>query len=223
LSLSAAAAAELIHYEAVGTGGRVQVRKRTAIVGAVVVGLCALAWPVWAVIQRRPANQPPGEGKAQSAPEPARQPDDLSAEDEAALRAIVSEHFLATAYWAPGGADLYDPTKRFRVLVLPRGVREIFERKPVGTLRVLKSIIQSGSSADARAAIAYAHAAVGYANDDPVPLLHAHSYAYYPTAKEFEDVNPVIPKTYRQFAVEEIEALITDVAKRQQEKPPALK
>jgi hypothetical protein len=168
-------------------------------------------------------NQPPDEGKTQAALGPARQPDDLSAEDEAVLRDIVSKHLIATAYWAPGGADPYDPFKRFRVLVLPRGVREIFERKPVGTLRVLKSIIESGSSADAHAAIAYAHAAVGYANDDPVPLIHAHSYAHYPTAKEFEDVNPVIPKTYRQFAVEEIEALITDVAKKQQEKPPASK
>jgi dipeptidyl aminopeptidase/acylaminoacyl peptidase len=35
----------------------VKVRKRTAIVGAFVVGLCALAWPVWVAIQHRPAKQ----------------------------------------------------------------------------------------------------------------------------------------------------------------------
>ena len=150
---------------------------------------------------------------ARPSPKPVRQPDDLPAEDEAALRAIVSKHLLATANWAPGGGDPYNPSKAFRVLVLPNGVGEIFRRKPVGTLQVLKRIIESNSSSDAHAAIAYAHAAVGYANDDPVPLLHAHSYAFYPTEKEFDDVNPVIRKTYRQSAVEEIDKLIADVTK----------
>ncbi len=183
-------------------------RNRLAIVGALAVGLFASAWLGWIAFQPRPANQPPGEGNGQPAHEAARQPNELSAEEEAALRAIVSEHVIATAYWAPGGANPYKTLNRFRVLVVPRGVSEVFERKPVGTLRVLKRIIELAPTADAHAAIAYAHAAVGYANDDPVPLIHAHSYAHYPTAKEFEDMNPVIPKTYRQFAIEEINALI---------------
>jgi hypothetical protein len=143
-----------------------------------------------------------------------KEPEKLSEKDEATLRAVVGKHVISTARWAPGGGNPYELGKSFRVLVLPQKVGEIFKRTPVGTLRALKRIIESGSSADAHAAIAYAHAAVGYANEDPVQLICACSYAYYPTAKEFDDKNPVIPKTYRQFAVEEIDNLIADVEKQ---------
>jgi hypothetical protein len=194
----------------------VMMRSRAAIIGAFVVGFVALASLAWVATRQRPADPAPSDGEARPAPEPVRQPDDLSANDEIALRAIVSDHEIATSQWAPGGGNPYEPGKSYRVLSLPQGVGEIFNRKPVGTLRVLKQIIESGSPADAHAAIAYAHAAVGYANDDPVPLIHAHSYAYFPTAKEFEDMHPpVIPKNYRQFAVEEIDALIADAEKKQ--------
>jgi len=147
-----------------------------------------------------------------------KDPDRLTEKDEAALRAVVAKHFIATGYWQPKGSKPNDPASRFRVLSLPNEVGEIYIRKPLETLRSLKKIIEVGAVADAHAAIAYAHAAVGYANEDPVQLICACSYAYYPTAKEFDDKNPVIPKTYRQFAVEHVDRLIADVEKQQTEK-----
>jgi hypothetical protein len=198
--------------------GLVKVRNRPATIGALGAGMAALVCLSWVAFQHRPVPQPRLGDNTRPAREPTRRADDLTVEDEAALRAIVSEHFLATAYWAPGGADPYDPIKRFRVLVLPREVREIYERKPVGTLRTLKRIIESGSSADAHTAIAYAHAAVGYANDAPAPLMHARIYADFRTAKDFDKLHRVVPKTYRQLAVEEIDRLIADVKKKQKDK-----
>jgi hypothetical protein len=195
------------------------VRNRLATVCVVTVVAAALVCQGWLASRHRPAQPPPPDAGDRERPRQSRQgPDGLSDGDEAALRAIVAEHDLATANWAPGGADPYDLSKAYRVLVPPRRVVEIYARNPLGTLRCLKKIVEGGPTADAHAAIAYAHAAVGYADDDPVPLLHAHSYAYYPTAKEFEDLNPVIPKTYRQFAVEEIDGLIERVEKQLKEK-----
>ena len=149
---------------------------------------------------------------------PKKDPDKLSEKDEASLRAVVAKNFIATAYWQPKGSKPNDPASRFRVLCLPLEVGEIYGRKPLETLSSLKKIIEVGPATDAHTAIAYAHAAVGYANEDPVQLISACSYAYYPTAKEFDDKNPVIPKTYRQFAVEHIDGLIADVEKQLAEK-----
>src|SRR5207253_8153416 len=118
--------------------GQAKLRRRFAIIGAFAVGLTALAWPVWVAIQHRPAVESRRDDKARFLAQPVHQHDDLSVEDETALRATVSEHRMATARWAPGGSDPYDPFRSFRVLVLPRGVGEIYDRKPVGTLRILK-------------------------------------------------------------------------------------
>ena len=143
-----------------------------------------------------------------------KEPDKLSEKDESALRAVVAKHFIATAYWQPKGSKPDDFSSRYRVLCLPQEIGEIYGRKPLETLRSLKKIIEVGAVADAHTAAAYAHAAVGYANEDPVQLIAACSYAYYPTAKEFDDVNPVIPKTYRQFAIEHVDRLIMDTEKQ---------
>jgi hypothetical protein len=147
-----------------------------------------------------------------------KEPDKLSEKDEAVLRAVVAKHFIATAYWQPKGSKPNDPASRYRVLCLPKEVGDLYGRKPIETLRSLKKIVEDGAVSDAHTAIAYAHAAVGYANEDPVELICACSYAYYPTAKEFDDKNPVIPKTNRQFAVEHIDQLIADVEKQLKEK-----
>src|SRR5262249_52785564 len=153
----------------------------------------ALAWLAGAVLRHRQPHEFPHVAAAPPANEPS----------EAALRGIVSHHFIATGYWAPGGVNPYTTRNRFRVLVPPGEIIDIYKRNLLWTLCILKRIIETGSPADAHAAIAYAHAAVGYANDDPVPLITSHGYAFYPTAKEFDEVTPLGPETHRQCAVEQ--------------------
>lgn len=196
-------------------------RARTVFVGALVVNLFTLGMLVWLAGHQEPVNSASREtSKSQLSPTPTLQTVDSFAADAAELRAIVAEHEIATMYWAPGGVDPESTFNRFRVLHLPQGVKVIFERNPHATLQVLKTIVESGSADDAHTAIAYAHAAVGYAHDDPVPLLHAHSYAFHPEAKQFDKMHSVIPKTYRQFAVEEIDGIISEEVRLQRQKAP---
>src|ERR1043165_1557116 len=139
-----------------------------------------------------------------------KEPEKLSEKDETALRVVVAQHSIITADWQPAGSKPNDLASTYRVLVLPRDVEELSARQPLKTLHGLKKIIEAGAAADAHVAIAYAHAAVGYSNEDPVQLIVACSYAYFPTAKEFDDRHPAIPRTHRQVAVEQVDKLIED-------------
>jgi hypothetical protein len=191
---------------------------RPLIFAIAAIGVCLITWLSLEIVHGWRASQNAVVERIRLAQKPARNSGDLSSEDETKLRAIVSQHVFLTANWAPGGGNPYDPTIAYRVLLPPRGISEFYARKPLGTLRTLKQIVASGTTADAHAAAAYAHAVVGYANDEPVALLTAHTYSYFPTPEEFDDKNPVIPKTYRERALEELEGLIANLQKRQKEK-----
>lgn len=129
------------------------------------------------------------------APKPKTEPPvKWSSEDDMQIRTSIREGGRKTAMPLKGKWAL------FTVLIVPREIKNAFQKDKIATLEVLQSIVEHGAPGDAITAAGYAIALA----ENPVK---GHAFSNFPE-KQIDERIEIRQETYRQFLAAKMRSLI---------------